>query len=67
MPIYTLILRRSPSAAQQREQVEYDSGEHELRVGDVVEVGGRTWRLVDEQAFPADKAPKNRTFAADPA
>ena len=67
VPIYTLILRHSPSAAEQRKRVDFDSGDRELRIGDVVDVDGRAWRLIDEHVFAADSAPHNRTFAAEPA
>ena len=64
--MYTLILRRSGHTAQPREPVEFDSGDEELHVGDVVDVDGRAWRLIDEQIFPADSAPDIRTFTAEP-
>jgi hypothetical protein len=66
MPKYTVVLMRGRGSAQQRERVSYDSGGRELKVGDVIELHGQRWRLTGRQVFPAENAPEDPGFAAEP-
>jgi hypothetical protein len=65
--VHTLVLMRGPGAAVQRERVEYDSGEHELEIGDEVLVANSWWRLADVQVFPVGHEPEHPTFWCEPA
>jgi hypothetical protein len=66
MPKYTVVLMRGRGSAQQLQRVSYDSGDRELKVGDVIELHGQQWRLTGRQVFPAENEPEGPGFAAEP-
>lgn len=61
VPIYEIILRYGPGAADRRKPVLYESA-NELKAGDSVQLDGRRWRLGDQMA----DAGEHPTFQAEP-